>query len=611
MRSRVRLLLAFSAGLALGCGPTSGTDDTVPDGGRPDSPTACADGLKQCDGATKKLLVCQAGQWVTMQQCPAACDVTLGCVQCVPSSTACSGNDVYGCNADGTPGGLLAHCTSACQNGHCTDPCGQAEEAKSYLGCEYWPTVTMNPEVPTTFSFAVAVANAAPSGSPAAVTITGGALTAPTTATVQAGQLSTITLPWVDELRSPPNKGSILKAGGAYHLTSDQPITVYQFNALEYVVGDPAAGTQTYSYTNDASLLLPRHVLADQAHHSNYLVMARPTWEMYDQPPIGPKDYLWYPGIFAVVGTENGTQVDITFTARTLAGSGVPQAYAPGQAASFALDAGGVLMITSANNDACVGEPDPGNTAFDKRFYCDLAQGYDLTGTEIQADRPVAVFGGHACTFVPFNKWACDHLEEQLFPVTAWGKRYVGTRAVSTTNPNLWRVLSGHDGNQLQFSPASVNAAVTLDKGQWVEFVTAEDFEVQGDQAFMLAGFMVGQDFTSQSTAVGDPAMALAVPVEQFRQSYVFLAPDTYEQSYVNVVAKSGATVLLDGTPVTGFQPVGTGEWTVAKLPIAGGTHTITSDGPDGFGIAVYGVGSYTSYMYPGGLDVKQINVPG
>ena len=32
--------------------------------------------------------------------------------------------------------------------------------------------------------------------------------------------------------------------------------------------------------------------------------------------------------------------------------------------------------------------------------------------------------------------------------------------------------------------------------------------------------------------------------------------------------------------------------------------------GPDGFGIQVYGVGNYTSYMYPGGLDIKVINVP-
>ena len=40
-------------------------------------------------------------------------------------------------------------------------------------------------------------------------------------------------------------------------------------------------------------------------------------------------------------------------------------------------------------------------------------------------------------------------------------------------------------------------------------------------------------------------------------------------------------------------------------MKISGGAHNITS--PKKFGIAVYGVGSYTSYMYPGGLDLKLI----
>jgi hypothetical protein len=608
-RARGALLAAGLLVLGLGCGPT-GSDETIPDGGRRDGAGGCAEGERSCD-PTNKLSQCQGGVWVGVQQCPAACDPIAGCVQCVPNSTACNGNEVMGCSPEGTPAGVIARCSGPCQNGHCSDPCGQAEEAKSYLGCEYWPTVTINPEIKTSFTFAVAVGNASPSGSPANLTITGGALSSPQTATVQPGELSTIALPWVEELRSPPGQGSILKAGGAYHLVSDQPISVYQFNALEYVVGDVTAGTATYSYTNDASLLLPRHVLADQNGTSTYLVVSRPTFEIYEQPPIGPLDYMWHPGMFAVVGTEDGTQVDVTFAANTLAGTGVPQAYQPGQSASFSLDAGGVLMIAAGHNDQCVGEPDPNNGLLDKRFYCDLSQGYDLTGSEIVSDRPVAVFGGHACSFIPFNRWACDHLEEQLFPVTAWGKHYVGTRAASTANPNLWRVISGHDDNQIDFSPTSVNGSVVLNKGEWVEFVTGEDFEAVGDEAFMMVGFMVGQDFTEESTAVGDPAMALAVPVEQFRQSYVFLAPESYQQNYVNVIAKSGATVLLDGDPVTGFTPLGTGEWGVAKVEIPGGTHTITTDGADGFGIAVYGVGSYTSYMYPGGLDVKQINVPG
>ncbi|MBU1241174.1 hypothetical protein KJ865_15780, partial [Myxococcota bacterium] len=35
-------------------------------------------------------------------------------------------------------------------------------------------------------------------------------------------------------------------------------------------------------------------------------------------------------------------------------------------------------------------------------------------------------------------------------------------------------------------------------------------------------------------------------------------------------------------------------------------THTITSDQP--FGIMVYGFAPYTSYFYPGGLDLNIIN---
>jgi hypothetical protein len=101
------------------------------------------------------------------------------------------------------------------------------------------------------------------------------------------------------------------------------------------------------------------------------------------------------------------------------------------------------------------------------------------------------------------------------------------------------------------------------------------------------------------------------VPSEQYRTSYTFLAPESYAQNYVNIVAKTGATVSLDGTVVGAWTQVGTGEWSVSKQQIQGGTHTISTTGADGFGIEVYGVGSYTSYMFPGGLDVKAIDIPG
>ena len=46
--------------------------------------------------------------------------------------------------------------------------------------------------------------------------------------------------------------------------------------------------------------------------------------------------------------------------------------------------------------------------------------------------------------------------------------------------------------------------------------------------------------------------------------------------------------------------------WGVARIPIQGTHHTIESNEP--FGIVVYGFANYTSYSYPGGLDLKFIN---
>ena len=104
--------------------------------------------------------------------------------------------------------------------------------------------------------------------------------------------------------------------------------------------------------------------------------------------------------------------------------------------------------------------------------------------------------------------------------------------------------------------------------------------------------------------------MALAVPVEQFRASYLFHAPTNYESNYVDVTAPIGTTVTLDGMPLV-FQPVGATGFGFARVypltagPAGDGNHSITGTAP--FGITVYGYGQYTSYWYPGGLNLTDI----
>jgi hypothetical protein len=177
--------------------------------------------------------------------------------------------------------------------------------------------------------------------------------------------------------------------------------------------------------------------------------------------------------------------------------------------------------------------------------------------------------------------------------------------------PNMARVLSNTDGNRVRFVPA-VHDPVELDAGDYLQFEFAEDFQVTATDPVMVAQFLLGQDYEGRgsagSAAKGDPAMSLGIPTEQWRSAYAFIAPESFPLNYVNVVARQGQVVLLDGGLLRGFHPVQGTRMAVARAPIEAGEHSIES--AETFGIVVYGYAAYTSYMVPGGLDLNLINRP-
>ncbi len=445
------------------------------------------------------------------------------------------------------------------------------------------------------------------------------------------GQVKTILLPWVQELSQQPDCGgggckakievSTLTPNGAYHLASSTPVTVYQFSPLQFQktasqtcsngmascqvdadcgdLGQCSSGVclnpLCFSYTNDATILLPTPALT-----GNYLVLARQT---FAQSTFGIASS---PGFFAVVATEDGTTVDVTHSANIESGKGVDDA-GPGTRASYRLDKGGVLEVVSKHaTSPCVNTTKEGGGV-----YCDLGPDYDVTGTLVKADKPVAVFGGHSCSFVPYNKWACDHLEQQLTPLETWGRTVAVAQTEPQTagEPNVWRILSGSDGNAITFDPP-VAPPTTLDKGRYVELVAEGAFQVTGSGPLLVGQFMVGQRYTSDpDVLVGDPSFGLGVPVEQYRTSYDFLTPDTYTRSYVAVIAPVDTKLTLDGADLSGgFQPIGGTSLAYRRVQIPPGAHHVESTDGVAFGIMVSGVASYTSYMYPGGLNLAAIN---
>jgi hypothetical protein len=484
--------------------------------------------------------------------------------------------------------------------------CGEAAAARSYIGCEYWPTTLTN-FVWSIFDFAVVVAN--PQTADATVTVTGpGGFSKQVT--VASGALTKIYLPWETTLKGPawdactetPSFGaSIVSPQGAYHLVSSVPVTVYQFNALEYAPkggpsgknwsscpgnqtctdqGDPDQGSalDCFSFSNDASLLLPATAMT-----GNYRLMG-----VASTPGSG--------SYFAITGTQDGTSVTVALskTATVAAGGGIAGAD-PNGTVTFTLDAGDVVELAG-----------PGANANE-----------DLSGSLLRADKPVQVIGGHPCLAVPYTdpNATCDHVEQSVFPAETLGKHYVVTAPTGPKNApvgHVVRIYGNVDGTSLTYAPAkpsgcpaTIGAGTVADCG-----VVTADFEVQGSGAFEVGMIQQSADVVDPNAAMseGDPSFSFATPVEQYRSDYIFLAPTDYDMSFADLVVSPGTTLTLDGAAVTAPQTA-VGSLAVVRitLPVGGSSGTHVMSGSQPFGIQVIGYGQYTSYQYPGGLDLQVI----
>lgn len=547
----------------------------------------------------------------------AACSVT-GSVGVDGKGGSAATSGASGASGSGGTGGIGVAGTGGSGNVGGSDPetCEQAAALKTYIGCDFWPTVTAN-AVWSIFDFAVVAANAG--DEPATVTVSIGD-THVATADIPPNQLRTIYLPWVPALKGPEgdhcNQATTSPTtarvdGGAFHLVSTRPIAVYQFNPLQYASLGGAPGkdwtkckstpptcpfpvdcNQTYyTYSNDASLLLPSTAMT-----GNYRVAGRHGYFHL---------IASYPEFMTITGTQDGTSVTVYVspTGTIEAGGGI-SAVAGGGNTTLSLNAGDVVQLLT---------------------YTSLTGAGELSGSLIQANKPVQVIAGTACSLVPDDKVACDHTEESLLPAETFGKHYFVT---PPTGPNgdtpghVVRIYGNFDGTSFTYPNGTpAGAPSSLNAGQWVDLgIVKESFEVEANQAFAVASFQLGGSLVDPDPTnpdepnfdgKGDPSVSLMTAVEQYRTKYVFLAPLNYDLSYADIVMPLGATLTLDGADVAGSpEPIGSG-YGVLRVPLGPGNegaHILVASEP--VGLQVLGYGRYTSYQFPGGMNLKTIAPP-
>lgn len=508
--------------------------------------------------------------------------------------------------------------------GETQDPvtCAEAETSKSYVGCDYWPTVTPN-TVWSIFDFAVVVANTG--AKQADVTVTGrGGFSA--SVSVPPNELRRIYLPWISELKgkdanacsndNPTLEGSVIVPEGAYHLVSSSPVIVYQFNAIQYQgAGDGAPQSNgspkdwsqcpgntctngdggatplaCLSYTNDASLLLPSTAMT-----GNYRVTG----------------YKGYPFTFGYAGASTAITVtatqpntNVVFTASKTASVLATAAGADAGAPVTGANAGGKVTVVLQNAGDVV--------------EIVSGKGADLSGSLVQADKPVQVIAADPCMSIPQGTPACDHLEETVLPAETLGKQYVIARPTGpdgTPVSHAVRIFGNQNGTVLTYTPnkpfecpAVISAGQVVDCGE-----VNEDFRVTANFEFGVATFLLGTEKIGGTERLGDPSQTNVASIEQFRSKFVFLAPADYPKLFADITAPEDAELVLDGQPVTApWEQIPNTPFGLVRVDLTksgnDGAHQLTAKRP--VGVQVAGYGKATSFQYPAGLNLKLIAPP-
>jgi hypothetical protein len=420
----------------------------------------------------------------------------------------------------------------------------------------------------------------------------------------------------------------------AYHIVSTIPVIAYQFNPLSNVL----------VFSNDASLLIPTNSLG-----TDYQAMGWPQ-TLASSPPnvvLNPGSPTDLRGFVTVVGTQPNTHVHVTPTVDVLGGNVSPNRILANTPVDVTLGPFDVLNLETDGFEA------------------------DLTGSTVTSDAPVVVFSGSQCSDVPAwndlndRKCCCDHLEAQQFPRNTIGSHYFAVHTPNRTppvraagapvamvanEPEFFRVMAVTAGMthvtttvpSTPSDPASMPVTFDLMQGEFRTITSYGSFAVNASAPVSVAGFMSSQQNTGIPLIYpgGDGSFIPMPPIEQWRQSYVFLTPDKYAFDFVQIVAPVDATIQLDETmlPTPDCSPSradGCVETRLHTCPASmfnvwscqlsypvidpglpypnnvmngiqhDGVHTVTASAP--VGVIVSGFDLRVSYGYPAGTQLRQL----
>jgi gliding motility-associated-like protein len=372
----------------------------------------------------------------------------------------------------------------------------------------------------------------------------------------------------------------------AIHIVSDVPVAVF---------------SHMYSAQNSgASMLMPVESYGYLYYSINYF-----------QTTADLNEPNWY-SYFYVVASEDNTKIEITPSDTTKNG------WLPGQPHIVTLNKGEIYNV------------------FGKAIFNGIpANGSkDMTGSKIVSlpgidgnCHPFTIFSGSGGIRLCRGDGA-EVMHQQVFPVQAWGSRYLtyhtinnGNSSLLETNRNYYRICVSDPTTVVKKNGIVLTG---LNNNFYYQYMdsTGGDY-IESNKPILVSQYTPSKNqcwnYPTTNPApptFGDPEMIYLSPIEQGQKSVLFFASrqsPTIAYVYANIYLPTAAvgSLRVDGNILPSSQIIPHPNYPSYSVALsrffgAAAQHTITADSL--FNGTLYGLGQFESYGYNMGSNINNLN---
>ena len=252
----------------------------------------------------------------------------------------------------------------------------------------------------------------------------------------------------------------------------------------------------------------------------------------------------------------------------------------------------------------------------------------DLTGTKVIANKPISLFSGHECAFIPSRTLSCDHLMEQIPPTALWGRVYYFIPLASRMSYAI-KITAAYDSTVVDVHCNETIESYRMNSRGFImlPYNNQEFCAVYANNEVLVAQF----SYSFRTDSKGDAMMTLIPPTTHYTNNIISSTFETSVKStiynhYINIIVLASyyqpEMISMTTAGVT-TQSLNSHSWVAiivnnvtvayaAQVNISHGVFEVTHSNSSALMTAVvYGFGIYTEtqqenfaegYGHPGWL---------